>query len=160
MDIMKYFSHNITMMCSHALLVPPKISHFEFSKELFVGERTSVMCVAGSGDLPMKFEWFKNEAPIVLPPSHNGNEREFGGESISENNSIIIKQNDEFSSALTIYNISSKHSGEYSCQISNSAAVVRYSAFLEVNGIKNQHFFCPVMFEIIFACVVCMELPI
>jgi hypothetical protein len=115
------------------------------------------MCVAGSGDLPMKFEWFKNETPIILTSTTLGHGREIGdfeGERINENNSIIIKQNDEFSSALTIYNISSKHSGEYSCQISNSAAVVRYSAFLEVNGIKkNQHFLHVLsLFTQIFAC--------
>lgn len=96
------------------------------------------MCVAGSGDLPLKFDWFKNDVPIILSTSHSGQLRDaeqFGRERVSENNSIIIKQNDEFSSALTIYNISSRHTGEYSCQISNSASVVRYSAFLEVNGI-------------------------
>lgn len=135
-------------------IVPPKISHFEFSKELFVGERTSVMCVAGSGDLPLKFEWFKNETPIILPSAAHHHERgvvDVEGERISENNSIIIKQNDEFSSALTIYNISSKHSGEYSCQISNSAAVVRYSAFLEVNGEQKKS----ALFSEISFCMCC-----
>jgi hypothetical protein len=39
-----------------------------------------------------------------------------------------------FSSILTIHNITSQHNGNYTCQISNPAGVVGFTAALSVSG--------------------------
>ena len=134
-------------------LVPPKVSHFEFSKELNVGDRTSVQCVAGTGDLPLVFTWLKDNVPIkqsgaggandninVDPrynndnKNNNNNNRLSNKDGVDDNNLIMIRQNDEFTSALSIISIKQSHAGEYSCRVQNDAATIQYSALLKVNG--------------------------
>jgi hypothetical protein len=134
-------------------LVPPKISHFEFSKELNVGDRTSVQCVAGTGDLPLVFTWLKDNVPIKQSSGaavgvndnnngdsrynndkNNNNNRLGNKDAIEDNNMIMIRQNDEFTSALSINSIKQSHAGEYSCRVHNDAATVVYSSILKVNG--------------------------
>jgi hypothetical protein len=138
--------------------VPPKISHFEFSKELNVGDRTSIQCVAGTGDLPLLFTWLKDNVPIKQSSSvganeHelrynnndkrllNGNNKDNNNNNADDNNSIMIRQNDEFTSALSITSIKQSHAGEYMCRVENDAAVVQYSAVLKVNGIFSSFYF-------------------
>lgn len=133
-------------------LVPPKVSHFEFSKELNVGDRTSVQCVAGTGDLPLVFTWLKDNVPIKqsgaggvndninVDPRYNNdnknnnNNRLSNKDGVDDNNLIMIRQNDEFTSALSIISIKQSHAGEYSCRVQNDAATIQYSALLKVNG--------------------------
>lgn len=129
--------------------VPPKISHFEFSKELNVGDRTSIQCVAGTGDLPLSFTWLKDNVPIKQSAGGVGANDNINGYSNDKrlssankdavddnNNSIMIRQNDEFTSALSITSIRQPHAGEYTCRVENDAALVQYSATLKVNGTK------------------------
>lgn len=133
-------------------IVPPKISHFEFSKELNVGDRTSIQCVAGTGDLPLVFTWLKDNVPIKQSGAVGANdiingESRYNGDkrlsaannkdTVDDNNSIMIRQNDEFTSALSIISIRQSHAGEYTCRVQNDAAVVQYSATLKVNGIST-----------------------
>jgi hypothetical protein len=133
--------------------VPPKISHFEFSKELNVGDRTSVQCVAGTGDLPLAFTWLKDNVPIKQSLSsvggandningdsrYNSDKRLSNKDGVDDNNNfIMIRQNDEFTSALSIISVKQSHAGEYTCQVRNDASTVQYSAVLKVNGIKWQ----------------------
>ena len=130
--------------------VPPKISHFEFSKELNVGDRTSIQCVAGTGDLPLVFTWLKDNVPIKQSGAggandningdsrYNSDKRLSNKDGTDDNNSITIRQNDEFTSALSINSIRQSHAGEYTCRVQNDAAVVLYSAILKVNGINIQ----------------------
>lgn len=136
--------------------VPPKISHFEFSKELNVGDRTSIQCVAGTGDLPLVFTWLKDNVAIAVKQSNSvgandhdlryGNDKRLLGgnkdnnnHNFDDNNSIMIRQNDEFTSALSITSIKQPHAGEYTCRVQNEGAVVQYSAVLKVNG--SSYFF-------------------
>lgn len=117
--------------------MPPKISHFEFSKDLNVGDRTSVQCVAGTGDLPLVFTWLKDNVPIKQSSAVGANDRNdkrLHGSNKDNNSMIMIRQNDEFTSALSITTIKQSHSGEYSCRVQNDAAAVKYSAVLKVNG--------------------------
>lgn len=93
------------------------------NEDLHAGKRVSVICAAESGDLPMEFRWLKNDAPFKSNSGESGY-------------SITVKQNDDFSSVLTIHNLSAIHSGKYSCVVSNSAATVRYTTSLQVNGTK------------------------
>lgn len=137
-------------MCS----VPPKVSHFEFSKELNVGDRTSVQCVAGTGDLPLVFTWLKDNVPIKQSGTvgandningdsrynndKNNNNRLGNKDGADDNNLIMIRQNDEFTSALSITSIKQSHAGEYTCRVQNDAATIQYSALLKVNGIYKR----------------------
>ncbi len=72
---------------------------------------------------------------------YNGNDKRLRGGSkdknnVDDNNSMItIRQNDEFTSALSIISIKQFHAGEYTCRVQNDAALVQYSAVLKVNGI-------------------------
>lgn len=133
-------------------LVPPKVSHFEFSKELNVGDRTSVQCVAGTGDLPLVFTWLKDNVPIKQSGAVGANDntnvdsrynndknnnRLGNKDGVVDNNLIMIRQNDEFTSALSIAGIKQSHAGEYTCRVQNDAATIQYSAMLKVNGIKQ-----------------------
>lgn len=127
--------------------MPPKVSHFEFSKELNVGDRTSVQCVAGTGDLPLVFTWLKDNVAIKQSTavgandninadsryhSDKNNNRPGNKDGVDDN--IMIRQNDEFTSALSIQSIKQSHAGEYTCRVQNDAATVQYSAMLKVNG--------------------------
>lgn len=102
----------------HLIFLDFFINLFE---ELHAGKRVSVICAAESGDLPMEFQWLKNEKPL----------RQSSGESAY---SITVKQNDDYSSVMTIHNLSAIHSGQYSCVVSNTAATVQYKTSLQVNG--------------------------
>lgn len=67
-------THKIcTNICTHALsalshsphqIVPPKITPFGFVRDLNVGDRTSIQCVVGTGDLPLVFTWLKDDVPL------------------------------------------------------------------------------------------------
>lgn len=143
---------NVTLMIVYRLfnvcLVPPKVSHFEFSKELNVGDRTSIQCVAGTGDLPLVFTWLKDNVPIKQSAAggandninadsryHNENKNNNRlNKDVDDNNLIMIRQNDVFTSALSIISIKQSHAGEYTCRVQNDAATIQYSAILKVNG--------------------------
>jgi len=145
--------HFVFKCCMLAFLVPPKVSHFEFSKELNVGDRTSIQCVVGTGDLPLAFTWLKDNVPIKQSVAVGANDN-INGDSrynektnsnninrlsnkdggVDDNNLIMIRQNDEFTSALSIISIKQSHAGEYTCRVHNEAATILYSAILKVNG--------------------------
>jgi Immunoglobulin domain len=141
----------IVYCCFNVSVVPPKVPHFEFSKELNVGDRTSVQCVAGTGDLPLVFTWLKDNVPIKQSGTvgandnnnvdsrynsdkNNNNNRQSNKDGVDDNNLIMIRQNDEFTSALSIISIKQSHAGEYTCRVQNDAATIEYSAMLKVNG--------------------------
>ncbi|CAH0727697.1 unnamed protein product, partial [Brenthis ino] len=92
---------------------PPKISPFIFSTELTEGSSVQVLCGVSSGDKPMYFSWFKDGSP--LPP----------------NLQIEEKSLNEFS-LLMFSELSARHSGAYTCRVSNHAATVNYTATLSV----------------------------
>lgn len=132
-------------------LVPPKVSHFEFSKELNVNDRTSIQCVAGTGDIPLSFTWLKDNVPIKQSGAvgandninadsrynNDKNNKRLNNKDDDDNNLIMIRQNDEFTSALSIISIKKTHAGEYTCRVQNDAATIQYSAILKVNGIAS-----------------------
>lgn len=112
-----------------------------------------MQCVAGTGDLPLVFTWLKDNVPIKqsgggaggandninIDPRYNSdsksnNNRLGNKDAVDDNNLIMIRQNDEFTSALSIISIKQSHAGEYSCRVQNDAATVQYSSSLKVNG--------------------------
>lgn len=97
---------------------PPVIEEFSFPKNLQEGGRAQVSCSVSSGDMPIYFSWFKDEAPIPMSLQ-------------------IIEKKDEFFSQLIFKDITSRHSGKYTCFATNSAAKVNYTAELLVKGTEN-----------------------
>ncbi|XP_072938506.1 cell adhesion molecule Dscam2-like [Epargyreus clarus] len=92
---------------------PPKIAGFYFPEDLVEGSSIQVLCGITSGDKPVYFSWLKDGQHI--PP----------GLQVEE------KTLDEFS-FLIFSHLTSKHSGEYTCVASNSAAEVNHTARLAV----------------------------
>lgn len=82
--------------------------------------RTQLMCSSSQGDQPFNITWLKDNNQI-------------------NSNSINININEysQFSSILTIHNVSSQHNGNYTCQIRNRAGIVDYMAVLSVAGLYN-----------------------
>lgn len=114
-------------------IVPPKITPFEFAKDVNVGDRVSVQCVVGTGDLPLTFNWLKDGVPISSDIFHDDKSPRKSA-SLNEEGTINIRQNDEFSSALSINSLKPNQGGTYTCIVENDAAKETYSALLRVNG--------------------------
>lgn len=113
--------------------VPPKIQNFEFAKDVNVGDRVSVQCVVSVGDLPLTFTWLKDDKPInggSMNDDKSTRKSAFSG----EESSVTIRQNDEFSSALSINSLQPNQGGTYKCIVENDAAKESHSALLRVNG--------------------------
>ncbi|RVE43549.1 hypothetical protein evm_011807 [Chilo suppressalis] len=92
---------------------PPKIAGFSFPTDLVEGSSVQVLCGITSGDKPVYFSWLKD------------------GQHIPSNLQVQEKSLDEFS-FLIFSHVTSKHSGEYTCVASNSAAEVNHTARLAV----------------------------
>lgn len=111
--------------------------------------------MAGTGDLPLLFTWLKDNVPIKQSGTGGANDninadsrynndknnnRLSNKDRVDDNNLIMIRQNDEFTSALSITSIKQSHAGEYTCRVQNDAATVQYSAMLKVNGTPKRQF--------------------
>ncbi|XP_044257604.1 Down syndrome cell adhesion molecule-like protein Dscam2 isoform X1 [Tribolium madens] len=92
---------------------PPILEPFRFPTSLQEGGRAQVTCSVTSGDMPIHFAWYKD------------------GEHISA--ALQVEERAaEFYSILIFKEVSSKHSGSYTCVASNSAARANYTAQLMV----------------------------
>lgn len=97
--------------------VPPKLNPFQSTVlQLNVGDRASLTCSVIKGDLPLTITWRKDNR-IIDATQH-----------------ISIKQVDHYNSILVIENLGPDHTGNYSCQVRNSAAEVEIAQSLLVNG--------------------------
>ncbi|XP_023034507.1 Down syndrome cell adhesion molecule-like protein Dscam2 isoform X1 [Drosophila willistoni] len=92
---------------------PPVIEAFKFPKNLQEGGRAQITCAVSSGDMPIYFSWKKDESTI-------------------SSSLQITEKKEEFYSLLVFKDISSRHSGKYTCYASNAAAKVNYTAELQV----------------------------
>jgi Down syndrome cell adhesion molecule len=92
---------------------PPVIESFSFPKNLQEGGRAQVTCSVSAGDMPIYFSWQKDGAPIPLSLQ-------------------VQEKKEEFFSLLVFKDITSKHSGRYTCFAMNTAAKVNSSADLLV----------------------------
>lgn len=84
-------------------------------------DAASVQCLVTSGDLPISFKWFFNQMPVTYVS---------GISTVKLGNKI---------SALSIDSVTEKHAGNYTCQASNSASIVNYTAELVVKGRYKLH---------------------
>ncbi|GBM46999.1 Titin [Araneus ventricosus] len=91
----------------------PRIQKIFFPDQVITGQRTSATCTAISGTPPMEFKWLKN------------------GHSIKPNQQFTIRTYSDYS-ILFIENVDLSTSGNYSCELTNSAGTDRYTALLEV----------------------------
>lgn len=97
------------------ILEPPEVQPFSFDSDLKEGNRAHVSCAIKSGDLPMEFTWRKDGRP--LPPDPD-----------------VQQQNLQFISNLLFSKLSARHSGYYTCIVSNVVAVANYTAHLRIKG--------------------------
>ncbi|XP_049765530.1 Down syndrome cell adhesion molecule-like protein Dscam2 [Schistocerca cancellata] len=93
---------------------PPVVEPFNFPVNVREGARAQVTCSVSSGDLPIRFSWLKDNAPIP------------------KDLQVTEKESSEFYSMLVFTKLSSRHSGMYTCVASNNAASGNYSAQLRV----------------------------
>ena len=121
--------------------VPPVIEEFKFDSKLQSGMRTRIYCNVAQGDPPVRLKWTKDA--IQLTPVNDKTTTSSNKKNLMSSPSgaatlipgIRVREIDEFSIALIIENLESRHhNGNYSCIASNSAAVVNQSAQLVVNG--------------------------
>ncbi|KAE8741842.1 hypothetical protein FOCC_FOCC012628, partial [Frankliniella occidentalis] len=113
--------------------MPPKITPITFPRDLNVGDRTSVQCVVVSGDLPLSFAWLKDGHPVGgAGHHHHPAAGAAGAGATAVPGDVSVRQNDDFSSALSIGAVALEHSGNYTCRVSNQAAVVSLTALLQV----------------------------
>lgn len=104
-------------ICIYVFTVPPKLNPFQSTVlQLNVGDRASLTCSVIKGDLPLTITWRKDNR-IIDASQH-----------------ISIKQVDHYNSILVIENLGPDHTGNYSCQVRNSAAEVEIAQSLLVNG--------------------------
>ncbi|XP_026843878.1 Down syndrome cell adhesion molecule-like protein Dscam2 [Drosophila persimilis] len=123
--------------------VPPRISPFAFEEEITEGMRTQIMCSSSQGDQPFNITWLRNDVPIISntvavkkdenviePKDHTTDKR---NTFISSDPSLTINQYAQFSSILSIHNVSSRHNGNYTCNVANHAGAVQFTAVLSVS---------------------------
>ncbi|KAI4469263.1 titin [Holotrichia oblita] len=109
----------------HALLgilirvpVPPKILPINPMTDLLrEGMRAAITCQIMEGDLPITFRFERNGKPV-------SNNVALG---------TVVRRIDEFSSSLIIDQVTSAHTGNYTCIASNVAGAEKYIVPLTVN---------------------------
>ncbi|XP_017771587.1 PREDICTED: Down syndrome cell adhesion molecule-like protein Dscam2 [Nicrophorus vespilloides] len=100
------------------VIVPPKILPINPMTDLLrEGMRAAITCQIMEGDLPINFRWERNGKPV-------SNNVALG---------TVVRRIDEFSSSLVIDQVSSAHTGNYTCIASNVAGAERYVVPLTVN---------------------------
>ncbi|KAH9632596.1 hypothetical protein HF086_001839 [Spodoptera exigua] len=102
------------------ILVQPKILPIPALTNLLrEGMRAAISCQILEGDLPVAFRWEKNGQPVTSSPYAPSG--------------IITRRMDEYSASLVIEQVTSLHSGNYTCIASNVAGSERYTIPLTVN---------------------------
>jgi hypothetical protein len=147
----EYFSH---------VLVPPRITPFNFGDDIQEGMRVQTMCTSTQGDQPFNITWYRDSKALKNGEQTDSTASSSSSVSASSFNSnhqrhhfdertIEINTIQSFSSILTIHNITSQHNGNYTCQISNPAGVVDYTVALSVSGKRKKRSFIHMWFLLI-----------
>ena len=98
---------------------PPEVGHMSFSKEVMnEGDFGQLVCTVIRGDEPLSITWSLH------------------GDVVSSEPSLTTSQIGTRTSMLMINSVGHRHSGIYTCNVSNAAGSVATSTELKVNGIK------------------------
>ncbi|XP_055593974.1 cell adhesion molecule Dscam2 isoform X23 [Uranotaenia lowii] len=98
-----------------AVMVPPKILPFSFGEEsMNSGESASVQCNVPAGDFPLQIRWYINDL-LILDPT------------------ITVTNIGKRLKVLSIDAVQGRHAGNYTCEATNQAGSVSFSAELLVN---------------------------
>ena len=110
--------HKETKNISNRLLTePPELTPMSFGKEISIeNDFGQLVCTVIRGDSPFSFTWSLQGAIVNSEPGLSTSQ--FGGRS----------------SMLMIDSIGHRHSGKYTCTVSNVAGQVSESTELKVNG--------------------------
>lgn len=111
-NLKRFFSQSNYLPGSNA----PVLNTFQFSGQLNLGLRTTVVCSVLQGDPPFHFTYFKDDQPLRL------------------SDTISFKTNDEYTSFLTIKSLSADSNGKYTCKVSNAAGTDEKSDTLNIKG--------------------------
>lgn len=98
--------------------VEPKILPFSFPLEVKAGELIQASCIVNKGDEPLNLQWYKDNVPLV-----------------TSTNFMISNVGSKVSN-LVLPDVSSDHSGTYTCQAFNAVGTSQFSADLKVKGIQ------------------------
>ncbi|KAF7399004.1 hypothetical protein HZH66_006901 [Vespula vulgaris] len=141
------------MKTLQALCLPPRISPFYFENGLTEGMRTQLMCTASQGDQPFNITWLMDGKPIQVRASDGTSTASVAVQAtksqpkaqakvqpvepidvinVETNAGIQISDYTPFSSILTINSVNARHSGNYTCQISNVAGTAEHTTGLSV----------------------------
>ncbi|KAI5709459.1 hypothetical protein M8J75_000409 [Diaphorina citri] len=95
--------------------VSPRIVPFSFEEPIFAGQSAQVTCLVSEGDAPLQFSW------------------QLSGQEIPKDGGIEIQSLGRRGSNLMIEYAESKHGGNYTCSVSNTAGTVQYTTVLNVH---------------------------
>lgn len=90
---------------------------------------TGDVAATGSGSHPTSINYAHAHGSV----SYTNDDGSSGG--VGGGGVVTIRQNDDFTSALSITSVTRAQSGTYTCRVQNDAATVSHSAQLRVNGI-------------------------
>ncbi|XP_023225153.1 Down syndrome cell adhesion molecule-like protein Dscam2 [Centruroides sculpturatus] len=95
----------------------PKIQPFNFPKQVVLGQKVSTICTAISGNPPLEFSWLKD------------------GREINDIDKISIQSyTTRDSSVLLIEKVETDSAGNYTCVLTTSSGIDRFSASLLVRA--------------------------
>ncbi|KAK3932604.1 Down syndrome cell adhesion molecule-like protein Dscam2 [Frankliniella fusca] len=98
------------------VLEAPEIAPLSEQTHYLRGSRLYLTCLATRGDGPLRFRWLKDGVVLAGPAAE------------AATPGIVARKLDDYSSALTFPALQPAHSGNYTCELSNDAAVTTRSA--------------------------------
>ena len=105
------------MISYYFYLVPPELIPLTFGKDVVdEGNFAQLSCIAMVGDEPLSISWT------------------FHGEDIRADLGILTSPVGRRGSMLIISSVGHRHSGQYTCTVSNQAGTQARTALLRVNG--------------------------
>ena len=113
--------------------IAPLISPFVSPPNLREGMRSMLTCSILEGDPPYTFHWFKNDEAI-FPNFNTGTGNNLMSHHSSTSSRMTVSSTNEFSSTLTINQVSYEDNGNFTCVVTNPAASSNYTVAMVVKG--------------------------
>ncbi|OQR70151.1 Down syndrome cell adhesion molecule protein Dscam2-like, partial [Tropilaelaps mercedesae] len=114
-----YGAKNASRSVMVTVVSAPQISPILFSDKIHEGMRAMASCNIIDGDQPMRVSWWRNGQPL-----RDGQDQ----------GNVQLSNPSEYSSFLTINNVTRAYTGNYTCVANNNAAVSNYTATLLVKA--------------------------